>query len=61
MIIFILQSSHSEQKIESKGLNSYTNNPAVQTIIEFGYEPNAVKSAYTSLQTAGVQGNVSSK
>ncbi|OPL20588.1 baculoviral 7-like iap repeat-containing protein, partial [Mytilus galloprovincialis] len=52
-------SSHSEQKIESKGLNSYTNNPAVQTIIEFGYEPNAVKSAYTSLQTAGVQGNVS--
>ncbi|XP_071160648.1 baculoviral IAP repeat-containing protein 7-A-like [Mytilus edulis] len=51
----ISNSSHSEQKIESKGLNSYTNNPAVQTIIEFGYEPNAVKSAYTSLQTAGVQ------
>ncbi|XP_076113477.1 death-associated inhibitor of apoptosis 2-like isoform X1 [Mytilus galloprovincialis] len=51
----ISNSSHSEQKIESKGLNSYTNNPAVQTILEFGYEPNVVKSAYTSLQTAGVQ------
>ncbi|XP_071127146.1 baculoviral IAP repeat-containing protein 7-like [Mytilus edulis] len=51
----ISNSSHSEQKIQSKGLNGYTNNPAVQTILEFGYEPNVVKSAYTSLQTAGVQ------
>ncbi|CAG2233477.1 BIRC7_8 [Mytilus edulis] len=50
----ISNSSHSEQKIQPKGLNGYTNNPAVQTILEFGYEPNVVKSAYTSLQTAGV-------
>ncbi|XP_063417741.1 baculoviral IAP repeat-containing protein 2-like [Mytilus trossulus] len=46
--------SHPEQNIKPKRLNGYTNNPAVQTILEFGYEPNVVKSAYTSLQTAGV-------
>ncbi|XP_063397612.1 baculoviral IAP repeat-containing protein 2-like [Mytilus trossulus] len=51
----ILNSAHSEQKMEPKGLNGYMNNPAVQTILEFGYEPNVVKSAYTSLQTAGLQ------
>ncbi|XP_052080153.1 uncharacterized protein LOC127718215 [Mytilus californianus] len=51
----ISNKSQSEQKIKSKGLNGYTNNPAVQTILEFGYEPTVVKAAYTSLQTAGIQ------
>ncbi|CAC5368151.1 BIRC2_3 [Mytilus coruscus] len=51
----ISNSSQSKQKVQSKGFNGYTNNPAVQTILEFGYEPNVVKSAYTNLQTAGIQ------
>ncbi|XP_052080112.1 baculoviral IAP repeat-containing protein 2-like isoform X2 [Mytilus californianus] len=51
----ISNSSQSEEKIQSKGLNGFTNNPAVQTILEFGYEPDVAKSAYTSLQTAGIQ------
>ncbi|CAC5379793.1 BIRC7_8 [Mytilus coruscus] len=51
----IPNSTNAEQNNESKGLNGYTNNPAVQTILEFGYEPNVVKSAYTSLRTVGIQ------
>ncbi|VDI82130.1 baculoviral IAP repeat-containing protein 7/8 [Mytilus galloprovincialis] len=46
--------AEKEHKHSPSGLNGYTNNPAVQTILDFGYECAVVKTAYTSLKESGI-------
>ncbi|XP_071160652.1 baculoviral IAP repeat-containing protein 7-like [Mytilus edulis] len=46
--------AEKEHKNSPSGLNGYTNNPAVQTILDFGYECAVVKTAYARLKESGI-------
>ncbi|XP_052080097.1 baculoviral IAP repeat-containing protein 7-like isoform X2 [Mytilus californianus] len=46
--------AEKEPKQSPSGLNGYTNNPAVQTILDFEYECAVVKTAYTRLKESGI-------
>ncbi|CAC5368149.1 BIRC7_8 [Mytilus coruscus] len=46
--------AEKDHKQSPSGLNGYTNNPAVQTILDFGYECAVVKTAYTRLKESGI-------
>ncbi|XP_076113470.1 putative inhibitor of apoptosis isoform X2 [Mytilus galloprovincialis] len=46
--------AENKQKKTSIGINGLKNNPAVQTILDFGYESDVVKAAYTRLKESGI-------
>ncbi|CAC5403112.1 unnamed protein product [Mytilus coruscus] len=48
--------AEKKQKKASFEINGYINNPAVQTILDFGYESDVVKTAYTRLKESGIHG-----
>lgn len=48
--------AEKDHKHSPSGLNGYTNNPAVQTILDFGYECAVVKTAYARLNESGIHG-----
>ncbi|CAC5368147.1 BIRC7_8 [Mytilus coruscus] len=51
---FIEDVAEKEHMQSPSGLNGYTNNPAVQTILDFGYECAVVKTSYTRLKESGI-------
>ncbi|OPL21709.1 hypothetical protein AM593_06116, partial [Mytilus galloprovincialis] len=44
----------NKQKKTSIGINGLLNNPAVQTILDFGYASDVVETAYTRLKESGI-------
>ncbi|XP_063445573.1 putative inhibitor of apoptosis [Mytilus trossulus] len=46
--------AENKPKKSPLGINGFKNNPAVQTILDFGYESNVVKAAYTRLKESGI-------
>ena len=47
---------NKQQKKASIGINGFINNPAVQTILDFGYASDVVETAYTRLKESGIHG-----
>ncbi|CAG2244790.1 BIRC7_8 [Mytilus edulis] len=46
--------AENKQKKSPLGINGFKNNPSVQTILDFGYESDVVKAAYTRLKESGI-------